>query len=271
MPRRSPATAPDGAQQSCCGKSGGLPCSPLPYRPILAAARRHPGLVDLLAALRAVDTARPAEIHCPPRDAADLIGSDEAYSGRPPCPDCANRVERIRARPRLPVRKRPGGPEAGVRVPPVLRTTTAARGRVSADPRAARVKTGSGDTVLTQSPAASIPTTRVRRNLVSSGQEEPTAASWQAARPPRWLTIASVLLLVAMAASLVYLATTASGLNSVAFYAAAAMFALLAGWRWLTETRPGFRTSRVGGRILTAMSIAAILLVGLTAWNLASM
>ncbi|WP_454859651.1 hypothetical protein [Promicromonospora soli] len=79
-----------------------------------------------------------------------------------------------------------------------------------------------------------------------------------------------MLLLVAMAASLAYLATTASGLSSVVFYAAGAMCVFLACWRWLTESRPGFRTSRVGGRILTAMSIVAILLVGLTAWNLAS-
>lgn len=105
---------------------------------------------------------------------------------------------------------------------------------------------------------------------MSSGQEEPTPASWQAAESPRWLTIASMLFLVTVAASLVYLAASAGGLRSVAFYGTGAMCVLLAGWRWLTDTRPGFRTSRVGGRILTAMSIAAILLVGLTAWNLAS-
>lgn len=103
---------------------------------------------------------------------------------------------------------------------------------------------------------------------MSSGQEEPTAVSWQAARPPRWLTITSVLLLVLVAAGLVYFATTVSGLRSVIFYAAAGMFVVLAVWRWLTETRPGFRASRVGGRILTAMNIAAVLLVGLTVWNL---
>lgn len=105
---------------------------------------------------------------------------------------------------------------------------------------------------------------------MSSGQEEPTAVSWPAARTPRWLTIASVLLLVPVAAGLVYFATTVSGLRSVLFYAAAGMFVVLAVWRWLTETRPGFRTSRVGGHILTAMGIATVLLVGLTAWNLIS-
>ncbi|MDR7381179.1 hypothetical protein [Promicromonospora iranensis] len=103
---------------------------------------------------------------------------------------------------------------------------------------------------------------------MNSGPEEPTAVSWQAARTPRWLTITSVLLLVPVAAGLVYFATTTSGLSSVIFYAAAVMFVWLAVWRWLTETRPGFRTSRVGGRILTAMNIAAVLLVGLTVWNL---
>lgn len=107
-------------------------------------------------------------------------------------------------------------------------------------------------------------------NLVSSGQEEPTAVSWQAARSPRWLTITSALLLAPLAAGLVYFATTVSGLRSVVFYAAAGMFVLLGVWRWLTETRPGFRTSRVGGRILTAMNIAAVLLVGLYVWSLVS-
>jgi hypothetical protein len=105
---------------------------------------------------------------------------------------------------------------------------------------------------------------------VSSGQEEPTAASWPAMQPPRWLMITNLLLLVAVAAGLMYLAAIASELSSVGFYALGALCVLLAGWRWLTYTRPGFRRSRVGGRILTAMNIIAILLVGLTAWNFAS-
>jgi hypothetical protein len=105
---------------------------------------------------------------------------------------------------------------------------------------------------------------------VSSGQEESTVASWPAAQAPRWLTITSVVILVVMAAVLVYFATTVSGLRSVYFYAAGCMFVLLAGWRWLAETRPGFRTSQLGGRILAGMKIATVLLVGLMVWNLVS-
>ncbi|PUB20843.1 hypothetical protein C8K30_11554 [Promicromonospora sp. AC04] len=67
-----------------------------------------PGLVELLEPLRALDPARPAEIHRLVWEAADLIETGETCDNTPACPDCADRVEQIHAR--LCELTRPGGP-----------------------------------------------------------------------------------------------------------------------------------------------------------------
>ncbi|MFC8797124.1 hypothetical protein ACFT2C_05290 [Promicromonospora sp. NPDC057138] len=56
-----------------------------------------PALVDLLEPLRAVDPARPAEIHRLVWAAAVLIGISETSDDMPACPGCADRVEQIHA------------------------------------------------------------------------------------------------------------------------------------------------------------------------------